>query len=242
MPFNPKIWMWDLERIVQKEAFHWGDNAADTYFESAARDMDRQWAWVEPFLSQFPIDYSNTMDLACGRGRNSQKLAPRARNLVLVDVNPDNISFCKRQFAHKQHWIFVLNNGFDLREIADNSISFIYCFEAAVHFDIEIILSYIKEFRRVLTSGGFGFVHHSTFTGNPGGDMRTHPHCRNFMSKELFAHLCICNGLDIVDQRIVDWGYEIPVTDCFSLFRNASDSYAKSTPTSAMLDDGDGAS
>jgi len=82
------------------------------------------------------------------------------------------------------------------------SITFVYCFEAAVHFDLEIILSYIKEFRRVLTPGGFGFVHHSNVTTNPGADFRTRPYWRNFMSKEIFAHLAIHNGLDIVDQYI----------------------------------------
>jgi ubiquinone/menaquinone biosynthesis C-methylase UbiE len=238
MPYSPKVWIRDLESIVQKEAFHWGDNATSGYFEPAAKDMDRQWAWVEAFLSQFPIDYRNTVDLACGHGRNSEKLALRAKNLILVDVNPQNISFCKRRFSHEKNWIFVRNNGFDLREIADNSITFIYCFEAAVHFDIEIILSYIKEFRRILSVGGFGFVHHSTFTGNPGGDMHTHPHGRNFMSKELFAHLCVRNGLEIIDQHIVDWRYEVPVIDCFSLFRNAIGGYAKPTPPTSTMPEG----
>jgi hypothetical protein len=40
----------DLERIVRREAFHWGNNSAGSYFDPAAR----QWAVVEPFLSRFP--------------------------------------------------------------------------------------------------------------------------------------------------------------------------------------------
>ena len=40
----------DLERMVAKEAFLWGDNVAQSYFEPAAKDMDRQWARVELFF------------------------------------------------------------------------------------------------------------------------------------------------------------------------------------------------
>lgn len=43
------------------------------------------------------------------------------------------------------------------------------------------------------------------------------PHCRNFMSKELFAHLCIINGLSILKQKVIDWG--IKNLDCVSLFQ-----------------------
>jgi hypothetical protein len=211
----------DLTQIVTNEAFLWGDNETDNYFAYAESGIDFEWSYIAPFLSRFPIDYSHTVDLACGHGRNSVKLSLRTDNLTLVDVNPENIAFCKRRFFDK-HWKFILNNGFDLNEIADKSVTFIYCFDAAVHFDIEIIISYIKEFRRVLKVGGFGFVHHSNYTKNPGGDFRDHPRWRNFMSKDIFAHLCIHNGLDIIDQSIVDYGapMDFPETDCFSLFRN----------------------
>jgi ubiquinone/menaquinone biosynthesis C-methylase UbiE len=206
----------DLERFVKNEAFFWGDNAAKIYFEPAEDDMDIQWEMVQKFLAPYHIDYTSTMELACGHGRNSERLANLSQNMILVDVNPENILFCKKRFSNK-NWKFILNNGFDLREIPDESVTLAYCFEAAVHFDLEIILAYIKEFRRVLTPGAFGFVHHSNVTTNPGSDFRTHPGWRNFMSKEIFAHLCIHNGLDVVNQYIFHQGG--PEADCFSLFR-----------------------
>jgi diketogulonate reductase-like aldo/keto reductase len=206
----------DLERFVKDEAFHFGDNAAEWYFEPAEETMDVQWEYVQLFLGNHPIDYTNTIELSCGRGRNSERLSTLSKNLVLVDVVPENILFCKTRFPDKS-WRFVINNGFDLREISSKSITFVYCFEAAVHFDLEIILSYIKEFRRVMTLGAFGFVHHSNVTANPGKDYRTIPHGRNFMSKEIFTHLCVHNGLEIVDQHVFDQGG--PEADCFSLFR-----------------------
>jgi ubiquinone/menaquinone biosynthesis C-methylase UbiE len=92
--------------------------------------MDYQWAYLERFFSQHPIDYASSMELACGHGCNSERLADRAKSIVLVDVNPENILFCKKRFPDKP-WRFVLNNGFGLRDIPDQSITFVYCFEAA---------------------------------------------------------------------------------------------------------------
>ena len=206
----------DLERFVKDEGFHFSDNATEWYFEPAEATMDIQWEHVQLFLGKYSIDYTNTMELSCGHGRNSERLAKLSKHIVLVDVIPENILFCQNRFLGKP-WKYVINNGFDLREISGKSITFVYCFEAAVHFDIEIVASYIKEFRRVMAPGAFGFVHHSNVTAHPGKDYRTIPHGRNFMSKEIFAHLCVHNGLEIVEQHIFDQGG--PEADCFSLFR-----------------------
>jgi len=210
----------DLERFVRDEAFHFDENAMEWYYKPAEETMDIQWQYVQSFLSRHPIDYSTTMELSCGHGRNSERLSMFAKNLILVDVVPENILFCKTRFPDKP-WKYVINNGFDLREIASNSITFVYCFEAAVHFDLEIILSYIKEFRRVMAPSALGFIHHSNVTANPGKDWRTIPHGRNFMSKEIFAHLCIHDGLKIVDQHVFHQGG--PDADCFSLFQKCAD-------------------
>ena len=109
------------------------------------------------------------------------------------------------------------NSGADLSVIADNTVSFAYCFDSMVHFDVEIIISYIKEFRRILKKGGSGFMHHSNYMGTPGRDFRQNPCWRNFMSKDLFAHLCIHNGLDVVQQELIQWG-EYPDLDCMTTF------------------------
>ncbi|MGA8755390.1 MAG: class I SAM-dependent methyltransferase [Stellaceae bacterium] len=204
----------DLQRFVSDEAFLWGDNATQIYFEPAEKDFEKQWAMVQQFLSSHRIDYTNTLELSCGHGRNSERLASLAQNMTLIDVNPENVQFCKQRFSGKS-WQFIVNNGFDLADLPDSLTTFIYWFEAAVHIDLEIIISYIKEFRRILAPGGLCFVHHSNVSDQPGADFRDHPGWRNFMSKEIFAHLCIHNGLDIVKQHIFHQGG--PEADCFSL-------------------------
>jgi len=205
----------DLEQIVQTEGFGYGETG---YFDRAESWADEEWARAQRFLAPHAIDYANTLDLACGRGRHSQMLATLAKHMVLVEVNPEYIAFCRERFAGKP-WDFVVNNGYDLAAVGDRSITFLYCYDAAVHFDLEIILAYIKEFRRVLVPGGFAFVHHSNVDAHPGIDFRLHPHWRNFMSKEIFAHLAIHNGLELIDQLVFDGCGPEAASDCFSLVR-----------------------
>jgi hypothetical protein len=209
----------DLAHLVETEALLWGDNVKESYFDAAEQDLEHQWSFVDPYLARFPIDYSATLELSCGHGRNSVILGERAANLTLVDVNPENIAFCRQRFAG-QPWTIIQNNGYDLRAVPRESITFLFCFEAAVHFDLEVIIRYIKEFHRVLASGALGFVHHSNYTGAPGRDFQEHPAWRNFMSKDIFAHVCRRNGLEIVDQYLIDWNSPAyRNTDCFTVFR-----------------------
>jgi hypothetical protein len=91
----------DLERFVKDEAFHFGDNATEWYFEPSELTMDAQWKYVQSFLGKRPIDYTNTMELSCGHGRNSERLSTLSKNLVLVDVVSENILFCKNRFTNK---------------------------------------------------------------------------------------------------------------------------------------------
>lgn len=161
-------------------------------------------------------DFSHVVDLAAGHGRNSAKLLPQCRELTIVDIQPGNIEECKKRFGEQPHIHYLVNNGYDLAGIADGSITLVYCFDAMVHFDSDVIRSYIREFRRILTPGGMCFLHHSNYTG--GHDWRTNPASRNFMSKELFAHYAMKENMEVLRQDIIDWGEHLRL-DCLSLLR-----------------------
>jgi len=179
--------------------------------------MDDQWReLIWPMLSRHDVDYSDVMDFACGHGRNARKLAEHAQRVTLVDVNPDNIEFCRQRFVGERY-TFFLASGYDLSQVADASLSFVYSFDAMVHFDLAIVHAYVAEFARILRPGGYGFVHHSNFSRGFGRDFRLDPGWRNFNSREIFASLCRRFGLEICEQRLLDWG--APEHDCFTVFR-----------------------
>ena len=141
---------------VRLEGMEWGDKVAQDYHGVAASHMNAQWASiVAPILGRHDIDLTRTMDFACGFGRNALKLRQAgADHITLVDVNPDNIAYCREHIMPVGKVDLVQNNGLDLSELKNSTFTHIYTFDAMVHFDIEIVLAYIGEFARILKPGG----------------------------------------------------------------------------------------
>jgi ubiquinone/menaquinone biosynthesis C-methylase UbiE len=203
--------------IAKKEGFFWGDDVSVAYFDVAENFMDRHWVEIiGPFLGD--IQYETALDLASGHGRNAQRLADRAGLVYCVDINPENIRFLRSRFASSPKFVIIQNDGYSLPSIADNQIDLFYCYDALVHFDLEIVQCYVKEAYRVVRTGGHAFIHCSNYTGNPGGDFRDNPHWRNFMSREIFTHLARKAGFRIARVDNLAWG-GVPDLDCAFLLR-----------------------
>lgn len=186
------------------------------YYDEAEQAME--WQWTEliwPTIQS--LDFRSVVDLAAGHGRNTVRLLPYVGQITLVDINQECLDYCKARFQDNEKISYVKTDGISLQGIVDESITFVYCFDAMVHFEGEVIREYLKECYRVLTVGGHCFCHHSNYTANPGGDFKESPHWRNFMSKELFAQYSMEAGLEVVTQQVIDWGH--PVLDCLTVLR-----------------------
>jgi ubiquinone/menaquinone biosynthesis C-methylase UbiE len=190
------------------------------YFEGAERVMDAQWAKViRPRIEG--SDFRVTLDLACGYGRNAAKLRPLCREMHLVDVNQHCIEACRARFAAEpgavmHYWV---NDGCSLPFIPDGAVTFVYSWDAMVHFDTLVVEKYIHEFARIMTPGGRGFIHHSNFgSTSPNSEWLENPHWRSNTSREDVARYCQEAGLEIVRQDLHDWGAARDL-DCLSLFR-----------------------
>jgi ubiquinone/menaquinone biosynthesis C-methylase UbiE len=210
----------NIEAIVDKEAMLWGDNVAEKYHAEAEFALNLHWEQlVVPAFQYVDVDLRSCVDFACGRGRNTEKLlSAGASNVVLVDVNAENIRFCQERFRGRHNCKFLINNGFDIAGIQSSSVSLFYSLDAMVHFDIEIVVAYIAEIARTLSAGGVGIIHHSNYTMRPGSDFRTNPHWRNYMSAEIFRHVAMLRGLEVVHQKVFDWGNLVD-SDCVSVLR-----------------------
>jgi len=209
-----------LEKVVADEAMLWGDAVADNYHAIAASHMDPQWRdMIVPALAGIDIDMSQCADFACGRGRNTVKLLKEgAGHVTMIDVNPQNIDYVRAHVCVPGKATAVLTNGLDLAPLEDGLFTFLYTFDAMVHFDVEIVFAYIREFHRVMRPGAVALMHHSNFDGRPGSDFRDNPHLRNYMTAALFRHVATRRGFDVLRQNVFSWG-ELTDGDCITVMR-----------------------
>jgi len=193
------------------------------YYAEVEGSMDGQWRdIIWPLIDG--CDFAATLDLAAGHGRNSNKLKDLARELWIVDINQTCIDACKARFAAyrgpcRMH--FHVNDGASLAFIPDSSLTLVYSWDAAVHFDKRVIEKYIHEFARIMKPGARGFLHHSnygTIAPDPESNWMKNPSWRSTMTADLMREYCRNEGLEVLSQSLMDWN-GVERLDCISTFR-----------------------
>jgi len=215
--------------LLDEIATDWKDNS---YYDRAELSdwLVPFWGADSPFRKLFSqLDITSLVELACGHGRHSAQVIaetefPTPSQMFLLDVNVENVDFCKNRFSSAPFVKVVKNNGYNFSPLQDGSVSAVFCYDAMVHFEYDCVISYIKDALRVLKGGGRGLFHHSNYVNSPGTKYIYNPHGRNFMSRELFSHIAQRVGFHVVDQVVLDWGtdgnpgdYRVANLDCLSL-------------------------
>lgn len=187
------------------------------YFANAESTLNTFWSEESPFYLMFQkLDLSNIIELGCGIGRHVQEYIENAGQVMLVDIVQENIDICRERFKGDGRVHYYKNDGYDLRELAADSYSALYTYDAMVHFEMIDIYFYLKDIYRVLQKGGRALFHHSNNTRDYKYSFANAPHGRSFMSKDIFAYLSYRAGFTILEQRVIDWGGEVEL-DCISL-------------------------
>lgn len=219
-PGMPNVDMAALTKTVGEVTRRW---AKTPYYDAVEQAARAQWEeMILPFIEPTPIDFSNVVELAVGHGRMTEILLGKAQHVTGIDVLQENIDFCSSRFQGRPNLTLVRNDGMTLKQIADGSVTFFFCFDSMVHFDSDVVRSYLAELNRILTPGGLAFLHHSNLDRNPGGDFQKAMHARNFMSQDLFRHYAAKSGLEVVKTKVIDWGRGerfAKSLDCLSLVR-----------------------
>lgn len=201
-----------LRALARSSGDPW--QVTNPYFDKAEVGFDDLWMrLIWPFIAD--ANFSRCVDLAAGRGRNSAKLLEVAGELVILDINESLIEYCRKRFSGIDGVRCEVSNGYDLSAVKDDWATFVYCFDAMVHFDSDVVRSYLRDIKRALAPGGTAFLHHSNLT-SAGAQWTKNPKARNFMSAELFDHYAVKEGLSVLKQQVIDWG-DAKGIDCFSL-------------------------
>jgi SAM-dependent methyltransferase len=209
----------NLDRLAKLVGTDW---TAGPYYDDAEKGMDAQWShFIWPHIEG--SDFSCVVDLAAGHGRNTAKLLTVADVVYAVDINQENIDFMSKRFGPREKLRLIKNNGYEIPEIGSGSVSFVYSFDAMVHFDSDVVRNYIHEFRRIMRPGARGFCHYSNYTGNPTGSYRDHPGWRNFMSRALFEHWIAKAGFRVLKSHYLRGTIQVstddkPDADAITLF------------------------
>lgn len=203
---------------------------ANVYYDMAEKGVDDFWHPKSKFRQLFDrLNASTVVELACGHGRhtayivNHPELRDKIERVYLLDINDENIAFCKNRFRSDMLIHAQTNNGFNFQPIESGSVSAIFCYDAMVHFEYDSVENYINDAYRILIPGGQALFHHSNYDKSPGTYNTSNPHGRNFMSKNLFAHIAIRAGFEIQDQLVMHWD-DFKSIDCLSLIQKRRDS------------------
>lgn len=207
----------NIMQLANEQSKVWEESP---YYDEAERWNHVFWGEGTEFFNLFrKLNLEITLELACGHGRHSEYILHRFNDeitsVIMMDILQSNVEHCKKRI-HSDKVTFIKNDGIHLNGVGDNYCTSIFCYDAMVHFDREVVLSYLQETYRVLRLGGMGLFHHSNYSENPNTHFSQNPHARAFMSAELFSNYAKQAGLKVVEQRIIRWGNN-PDLDCITL-------------------------
>ena len=214
----------NINKEIWNEKHDWEKNGDEWDGQAIKCKLDYEY-WKQSLYQN--LIHSNirendtVLEIGAGHGRWSVFLAKSATTLILVDLSPNCIDFCRNLFVNRSNTIFVINDGKTLEGVKDASVDFIWSFDTFVHIEKYVINSYMREIFRVLKPGGRAVIHHSgrnhffrwlgfmRHFGNPGNRFyRTISMCRtndtdgwrSNISKKMVRNLALKNGLAIIDQ------------------------------------------
>lgn len=186
------------------------------YLREAEAQTEAQWQRIQSFLGK--ADVTSVLDFECGWGRIAERFASEAGDLVCCDGNPDSVDRCRSRFANFPNVSCVVSEDLSI-PLPDESRTFIYSWDAIVHFNAAELRQSFQQFKRILKPGGMAFVHHSNVgaLGGPPLPWNKNAGCRAHLSGADVRMICDQLGLEIVRQQVIDWSQ--PAMDCLTLFR-----------------------
>jgi ubiquinone/menaquinone biosynthesis C-methylase UbiE len=149
-------------RRIWDEDYDWSEDGEEWSGQAHYAGVD-YFVWkrslVEALVEPYARD-ADVLEIGCGHGRWSAEILAVCRTLTLSDLGESCIAFCRRRFAEASNVRFEVSDGVTLPSDLDESIDFVWSFDAFVHMEQSVIAAYMREIGRVLRPGGHAVVHH----------------------------------------------------------------------------------
>ena len=79
------------------------DWISSSYYDDAENWLQVFWFENSIFYKNFcQLDCTNIVELACGHGRHVKNYLGNAKSIFLVDINQENIDFCKKRYPNEK--------------------------------------------------------------------------------------------------------------------------------------------
>ena len=206
----------ELEAAVAVVGAPWAESS---FYDDAEGFTHIFWDENTLFRRLFDLlDLSSVVELSCGHGRHSERVAQMTKRLTLVDIFDANLEFCRRRLARFPFVNYIQNNGYSFQPIASDGATAIFCYDSMVHFSPSIVESYLNDAARILKPGGMALFHHSNYASPLDRHYGQNPHARNHMTQLLFQKYAVAAGLSIRESVVMGWG-GVESIDCVTLVR-----------------------
>lgn len=125
-----------------------------SFFQSGEEDYRRL---VLPVLDRhhFSPRGKTMLELGCGAGRMTRTFAGNFSRVLGFDVSAEMLNRARELNRFIKNILWVQGNGFDLSNVADRSVQFVFSYLVLQHLPAEkLIRSYIREILRILADDG----------------------------------------------------------------------------------------
>ncbi|MFN8545590.1 MAG: class I SAM-dependent methyltransferase [Candidatus Binatia bacterium] len=175
--WNRRTWSTDLREFARTSArrtehfygSQWGEPAPTGLRGMFHRLLGRDrrpdlTAVLERYLRPFATPDASVVEIGPGGGRWTEHLL-RAREVTVVDVNPEFFPYLRQRFARDLERLrFYETSGYELGGIPTASADFVFTFGVFVHIDADGIRAYLGEIERVLRHDGVAVVQYADKT------------------------------------------------------------------------------
>ncbi len=109
----------------------------------------------------------SVVEIGCGMGRVTHRLAARFREVWALDISPEMIMRAKQRWGHLTNVHFEVTSGSDLAPVQSGAADVVLSFIVLHHVvDPAVVLNYLEETGRVLKVGGLALLHLHTVEGS----------------------------------------------------------------------------
>ena len=152
---------WSRDAALSKGAGTLGEEWGGAAFADLVVEL------TEPYLGPG----ADVLELGCGGGKFSSRLAPRCRSLVCTDISSAMIEHARATLAAQgidANVSYRVLNGIDFTGVPDSSVDFIFSYDVQVHLQPENVYSYMVDARRVLRENGIFMLHQVNLASDGG--------------------------------------------------------------------------